>query len=264
MRKILLSFILCLRLVGIISAQSNEQLLYKIALERIEEARVSEATELDLSGLGLIELPSEIGNLNSLQKLYLNENSLTSLPPEISRLANLQILGLRGNELTSLLPEIGKLGNLQALGLGGNQLASLPSEIGKLGNLQWLGLGGNQLSNLPAEIAHLEALCYLDLSNNLFQHLPSELGQLHHLTIATECPYIVIGIDYDDNPLISPPPEVLVEGTAAILDYLRNAAWWHMQRVIIGAAGSIGLVAALVLGLRWKNRRGLKEKEKRG
>jgi hypothetical protein len=52
--------------------------------------------------------------------------------------------------------------------------------------------------------------------------------------------------------------------TPAILDYLRNEAWWHLQRLIAGAASSVGLVAALVLGLRWKNRRGRKEKEKRG
>ena len=32
-----------------------------------------------------------------------------------------------------------------------------------------------------------------------------------------------------NNPLISPPPEVIAQGKEAILDYLRNEAWWHLQ-----------------------------------
>jgi hypothetical protein len=48
-----------------------------------------------------------------------------------------------------------------------------------------------------------------------------------------------------------------------VLAYLRNQAWYHVQRLIIGAAAGVGLLAAFVLGLRYRRTRG-KSKAKRG
>jgi hypothetical protein len=62
--------------------------------------------------------------------------------------------------------------------------------------------------------------------------------------------------------LISPPPEVVVQGTGAILEYLRNQAWYHLQRLIIGGASGIGLLALLILGWRFRQNR-LTSKKKR-
>ena len=50
------------------------------ALERIEAARRSSATTLDLSKLGLDRLPPEIGSLTALTSLWLDNNQLSSLP----------------------------------------------------------------------------------------------------------------------------------------------------------------------------------------
>jgi hypothetical protein len=61
-------------------------------------------------------------------------------------------------------------------------------------------------------------------------------------------------LEVEDNPLISPPQEVIEEGTTAILDNLENEAWWHLQRLIISAATGFGIVAAFILGTRWRNR----------
>lgn len=41
--------------------------------------------------------------------------------------------------------------------------------------------------------------------------LPPELGHLTHLDT----------LDLSDNPLVSPPPDVVAQGTAAVLAYLR-------------------------------------------
>ncbi|MDQ7036671.1 MAG: hypothetical protein Q9P01_18115 [Anaerolineae bacterium] len=46
----------------------DEATPYDIALQRIEAAQNSNATELDLWLLGLTEVPPEIGNLTNLQK----------------------------------------------------------------------------------------------------------------------------------------------------------------------------------------------------
>ena len=111
-------------------------------------------TVLDLSGYNLSFLPTEIGQLANLERLYLGDNQLTSLPPEIGQLANLVRLRLGGNELTSLPPEIGQLANLVHLSLYHNQLTSLPPEIGQLANLKYLPLFGNQIPQ--SEISQLK------------------------------------------------------------------------------------------------------------
>lgn len=79
---------------------------YQEALDRIREAQETGATELDLSGIGLSELPPEIGQLTNLQTLDLSDNSLTKLPPEIGQLAQLQTLWLFDNPLESPPPDV--------------------------------------------------------------------------------------------------------------------------------------------------------------
>src|SRR5688572_27352583 len=104
MRKLfLLALLLCLTLPSL--AQDNTLTPYEIALQRIEEAEASGATELDLSNLGLTELPPEIGNLTGLQSLALMSNQLSSLPPEFGNLTGLYELSLNDNQLSSLPPE---------------------------------------------------------------------------------------------------------------------------------------------------------------
>lgn len=79
---------------------------YEKALQKIEKARQTQATELDLPRMGLEELPPEIGQLTNLTKLNLWGNQLTSLPPEIGQLTNLTELYLHKNQLTILPREI--------------------------------------------------------------------------------------------------------------------------------------------------------------
>jgi len=48
-----------------------------------------------------------------------------------------------------------------------------------------------------------------------------------------------------------------------VLAYLRNQAWYHVQRLIVAAAAGVGLLALLVLGVRYRQTQ-RKEKAKRG
>jgi Leucine-rich repeat (LRR) protein len=207
---------------------------YEIALQRIEEARVSGAAILNLSNIGLEELPPEIDTLVVLRELYLPYNQLRTLPPEIAKLENLEVLQLNYNEITYL-----------------------PPEIASLHKLKWLELASNQLSYLPDEFENLTNLCMLNLRDNQLTHLPTIIHKFHQ---HYDSPCGGVGLFIEGNPLISPPPEVIAQGTPAILDYLRNEAWWHLQRLIVGGVSSIGIVAAIVLGLRWRIQRGKKKK----
>jgi hypothetical protein len=168
---------------------------------------------------------------------------------------------LWNNQLSSLPSEIGQLTNLQSLNWGGNQLSSLPAELWQLTNLQWLSLRNNQLSSLPPEIGQLTNLHTLLLENNQLHHLPTEIGNLINLKDEGN-PCVYCGLRVDGNPLISPPPEVVEQGTAEILDYLQHQAWYHLQRLIIGAASGVGFLAMVLLGLRVRYKR-LRPKKKR-
>jgi Leucine-rich repeat (LRR) protein len=70
----------------------------------------------------------------------------------------------------------------------------------------------NQLTSLPAEIGELTALTLLDVGENGLTVLPTELGKLNGLE----------DLWVQGNPLVVPPPEVVAQGTAAILEYLRQ------------------------------------------
>ncbi|WP_309474997.1 leucine-rich repeat domain-containing protein [Leptospira noguchii] len=83
---------------------------------------------------GFKTLPKEIGNLQKLQELYLNNNQLTTLPKEIGNLQKLQELYLNNNQLTTLPKEIGKLKKLNVLDLTGNPSLIDPKAVSKYNN----------------------------------------------------------------------------------------------------------------------------------
>jgi hypothetical protein len=247
----------------------DEDYFYQLALERIEEARLNGAKDIYLPP-ELTVLPPEIGTVTSLEVLNLNYGQLESLPPEIGNLVNLKAIFLFQNNLHSLPPEIGNLSQLRVLNAHYNRIESLPPEIGNLQNLEVLNLNANLLSELPPEIGQLSNLCMLWIADNQIQRLPVEMGNLSGLLTPDKCPAVTefhlsqdYGLNIDNLPLVYPPNEVLLQGDIAVLSYLRNETWWHLQRLIAGGAGSVGLLVAIVLGFRWNNRRG-KAKAKRG
>ena len=161
---------------------------YRKAEQKIEEARRTGATKLDLSNdLGtpdekkLTELPESLWQLTQLQSLSLSHNNLTAVPDTIGQLIQLQSLNLYGNQLTAVPDAIGQLTQLQSLNLGGNQLTAVPATIGKLALLQTLNLGSNKLTAVPDTIGKLTELQSLNLSDNRLTAVPDTIGQLTQL-----------------------------------------------------------------------------------
>ena len=91
------------------------------------------ANEFTLSDLGLSgEIPQEIGTLDSLEILWLEDNQLTGpIPSEIGNLSKLKYLIMHHNQLSDSIPsEIGNLSNLEILKLDNNQLTGyIPESI---------------------------------------------------------------------------------------------------------------------------------------
>src|SRR5690606_6303744 len=76
-------------------------------------------------------IPAELGNLSTLQKLYLNSNRLNGeIPPALGDLANLQILHLAANGLAGQMPApLTNLTDLNDLDLGYNKLQTADATL---------------------------------------------------------------------------------------------------------------------------------------
>jgi len=100
------------------------------------------ANEYALGDLGLSgNIPPEIGNLESMEFLWLEDNQLTGpIPSGIGNLEHLRYLILHYNQISGPIPsEIGNLSNLEILKLDNNQLTGfIPDSICNL-TLQFHG-----------------------------------------------------------------------------------------------------------------------------
>jgi internalin A len=162
--------------------EQHENEGWQKALRRIEEARRSNSTRLDLSGLDLTTLPESLGQLSQLKNLYLGVNQLTVLPEWLGQLSKLESLFLNINQLTALPKSLSRLSQLHTLNLSSNQLAALPEGVGQLTQLRIVALDNNHLTNLPKSLCKLSRLHNLSLSNNQLRALPESLAALPRLT----------------------------------------------------------------------------------
>ena len=205
----------------------------------------SRRASLDLSGLDLREVPSEIASLTQLTELNLSNNQLTSLPPQIASLTQLTMLNLGGNELRLLPPEIASLTQLVELYLWGNQLRLLASQIASLTHLTKLSLSHNALTSLPPEIVSLAQLTELDLSHNALTSLPPEIASLAQLTtldlhrnkMTSVPPWIaslarLTKLALDANQLTMLPPEIASLAQLTLLDLARNQLTSLPQEIV--------------------------------
>ncbi|MEI7728057.1 MAG: COR domain-containing protein [Verrucomicrobiota bacterium] len=153
----------------------------EIAEAKIELARKSGARELNLSLLGLTELPASITQLSQVQELILFGNELTALPEPLGQLVQLTNLNLSSNQLAVLPAALGQFTQLQRLDLAGNNLTDLPEVLSHLTQLRILHLDGNNLTTFPETLGQLTQLEELHINENQLTMLPEFLGQLAQL-----------------------------------------------------------------------------------
>ncbi|KAH9328902.1 hypothetical protein KI387_001010, partial [Taxus chinensis] len=157
-------------------------------------------------------IPSELGRLFRLRKLFLDRNELEgSIPFTLGNCKNLTVLSLTSNYLHgNISRELGFLEHLQFLYLGENSLSgSIPSSLGNLSSWIHFSLPGNNLTGfipvnlgmlteleqlwifendlsgtIPASLSNISTLTDLDISTNkLSGSIPKELSLLTHLQI---------------------------------------------------------------------------------
>ena len=126
------------------------------ALERIAKAKKQNSILLDLSFLGIRELPEELFELVNLTDLDLSNNGLSHLPTGINKLKNLQNLNLSNN----VFNYTNGLGftfpcslSIQSLDLSCNLLHKIPDDLYFLENLEDVNIDFNPITEgVPEEI----------------------------------------------------------------------------------------------------------------
>ncbi|XP_046581328.1 leucine-rich repeat and calponin homology domain-containing protein 2-like isoform X11 [Haliotis rubra] len=158
-------------------------------------------------------IPEAIVQLQALTHLNLSRNQLCVLPPTLCQLQALEVLLASNNKLVSLPEEIGKLEKLMDLDVSCNEISHLPGQIGDLGSLRCLNVRRNLLVELPAEICKLN-LRKLDFSSNRIDKIPTVFRKIESLEEMV----------LDHNPLSLPPAHICTRGRQHIMKFLQIEA----------------------------------------
>ena len=191
---------------------------------------LSSKDSLDLSGLGLRNLPHPVGELRQLKKLIIMENSLRALPESIGRLGALEELWAHTNQLESLPESIGGLRQLKKLLVGENSLRALPKSIGRLSALGELWAHTNQLESLPESVGELRQLKKLIIMENSLRALPESIGRLDAL----------MELWAYKNQL-----ETLPESVVELRQLKKLIVWGNLLRALPESIGCLGALEVL-------------------
>ncbi|KAI3775364.1 hypothetical protein L1987_49937 [Smallanthus sonchifolius] len=128
-----------------------------------------------------VDLPTNIGNFGSLEKLDLSFNNFTgNLPDSFSSLAGLQVLNLNRNRFNSVIPlGITNCHSLTSVDLSMNSFhGSLPRGFDtEFPKLKSLNLAANLISGRGSDFSKMGSLNYLNISKNLFKGSVVEIFQ---------------------------------------------------------------------------------------
>ncbi|CAN6461761.1 unnamed protein product [Victoria cruziana] len=140
---------------------------------------------LDLYFCPIVNLLEDIGDLQSLKQLILEETDIITLPASMSNMKKLIFLSLRKCKSLTELPEwIGRLEFLRDLILEFTCLETIPASVGLLVNLQTLNaIFCRFLLSLPDSICNLKNLRKLQLDDAAIQWMPKCVGSLEKLEV---------------------------------------------------------------------------------
>ncbi|XP_039694496.1 leucine-rich repeat-containing protein 40 isoform X2 [Pteropus medius] len=171
-------------------------------------------TSINFSKNELCEIPKRIVELKEMvSDVNLSFNKLSFISVELCVLQKLTFLDLRNNFLSSLPKEMESLIRLQTINLSFNRFKILPEVLYHIPTLETVLVSNNQVGSVdPEKLKTMENLITLDLQNNDLLQIPPELGNCVNLRTLL----------LDGNPFRVPRAAILMKGTAAILEYLRD------------------------------------------
>jgi len=151
------------------------------AISRIQAAKNSNATSIDLSALNLTTIPASLAELVNLEYLELQDNQITILPDFLAQLSKLKQLDLANNQVADIPDAFSHLADLEELNLNNNRIKAFPDFLTKLTKLESLYFSGNMIAAIPDSLAQFPNLKVLGLSDSHLASLPDSFGQLAKL-----------------------------------------------------------------------------------
>ncbi|XP_030379233.1 leucine-rich repeat-containing protein 40 [Scaptodrosophila lebanonensis] len=199
------------RVLSVMKAQLEE-----VPDDLLETARAEHVTVVNFEGNLLHHMPRGLQHLSDqLSELVLAKNQIAFIPACISQFSRLSVANFSCNLLRNLPNEFGALQMLCELDISHNRLDKLPLCIGELQNLEVLLANDNHIRELNASesgLGGLKRLITLDLRNNDIDTVPPVLGNLTNIK----------RLKLTGNPFRQPRHQILSQGTAAIMEYLRG------------------------------------------
>ncbi|NQU06371.1 MAG: GTP-binding protein [Calditrichaeota bacterium] len=174
-------------------------------------------TGLNLDNCNLKRIPESVLQFEHLVNISLYNNEISETGMIFSRLPLLERIHLGKNRLQSIPEVVGEIMRLMELGLSENWLQILPENIGNMVGLKTLYLSNNRLKMLPDSMWKMERLEKLYINDNKFRSLPKSL-----LDLGLPIQWMLSsknGIYLSNNPLESPPVEIIKKGNDAIREY---------------------------------------------
>ncbi len=184
--------------VVILSLNSNYHYIKHLS------AQIGTLSHLKVLRIGCLEnleeLPQEIGELKSLEKLIIDNGNgcamNVGIPSTIGQLTNLKKLTLFGaldyrdewgkpdtSKIKKLPSTLANLPNLEELDLGRNGLLTIPDVVWSLKKLKILKLDFNDFKEIPSSILNLTHLMVLSVSCNYHLKLPDCLNEMKGLQV---------------------------------------------------------------------------------
>jgi internalin A len=195
------------KLTGLQSLNLNANKISDISfLEKLTGLQHLNLVGLEASDISFLE------KLTGLQYLNLSNNKISDFS-FLEKLTGLQHLTLSNNKISDF-SFLEKLTGLQHLDLFNNEISDI-SFLEKLTGLQHLTLSNNKISDISV-LEKLTGLETLDLQSNNISEIPLSvfrLGMEINLENYGE------GLSLYENPLESPPMEILKQGRQSVLDW---------------------------------------------
>ncbi|CAA7043065.1 unnamed protein product [Microthlaspi erraticum] len=142
-------------------------------------------TELKLINLNILNIPDDIGQMQSLEKLDLTGNDFKNLPIYMTNLSKLKYVRLSNCTKLEALPELTQLQTLKLSGCSNlRSLMNLSLAFHKRVRYCLLELGLDNCRNfksLSYQVRQLTSLIHLDLSRHEFEAIPESIKELSSL-----------------------------------------------------------------------------------
>jgi len=115
----------------------------------------SRITEIRYDDRGIVTIPIALEDLDSLERIELQNNQIKIIPNVIGNLTRLKYITIQKNEIEYIPARIGELKKLEVMKIYENELVEIHENIGNLSKLVSLNINNNKLTSLPEGMCEL-------------------------------------------------------------------------------------------------------------